>query len=327
MDEGENMDEIVGLQRQIEQLEAVLNVTDALRPDLPPAELYDLALQAICGLGNYTVGSLWLYSGKGYRCGAWYGFDRQRAALVSNATLDDQQFQHLLALSISRASLHWMTWPLDPTIPEPLRASGAVGHTAIMPLTFIDQVGFVALESGSAQPDDASIPLLARLADRVAVALDAAHVFQARSQTIDELHHLMAEQRVLQATVLELSAPLLPLLPGVLVLPLIGSIDGIRAERILETELNAIIREQAKVVLVDITGTAVVDTNVAMQLVRSASAALLLGCRTILVGVRPEVAQTLVGLGIDLQGIATRSTLADGLQAALRIVHYELTAL
>jgi rsbT co-antagonist protein RsbR len=54
---------------------------------------------------------------------------------------------------------------------------------------------------------------------------------------------------------------------------------------------------------------------------------LLLGCRTILVGVRPEVAQTLVGLGIDLQGIATRSTLADGLQAALRIVHYELTAL
>jgi rsbT co-antagonist protein RsbR len=125
------------------------------------------------------------------------------------------------------------------------------------------------------------------------------------------------EQHQLQATVLELSAPLLPLLPGVLVLPLIGAIDALRAERILETELQAIIHEHTEVVLVDITGTSLVDTNVAMQLVRSANAARLLGCRTILVGVQPEVAQTLVGLGVDLRGIATRSTLAEGLQMAL----------
>jgi rsbT co-antagonist protein RsbR len=63
------------------------------------------------------------------------------------------------------------------------------------------------------------------------------------------------EQHQLQATVLELSAPLLPLLPGVLVLPLIGAIDALRAERILETELQAIIHEHTEVVLVDITGT------------------------------------------------------------------------
>jgi rsbT co-antagonist protein RsbR len=74
------------------------------------------------------------------------------------------------------------------------------------------------------------------------------------------------------------------------------------------------------VVLVDIAGTSVVDTNVAMQLLRSADAARLLGCRTILVGVQPEIAQTLVGLGVDLRGVATRSTLAEGLQMALGVV-------
>jgi rsbT co-antagonist protein RsbR len=63
-----------------------------------------------------------------------------------------------------------------------------------------------------------------------------------------------------------------------------------------------------------------------MQIIRSAEAARLLGCRTILVGVQPEIAQTLVGLGVDLRGIATRSTLAVGLQEALRLVHRRVIA-
>jgi len=72
------------------------------------------------------------------------------------------------------------------------------------------------------------------------------------------------------------------------------------------------------------TGMPVVDTNVAMQLIRAADAARLLGCDTILVGVQPEIAQTLIGLGADLRGIATRSTLAEGLRAALRKVGFRL---
>ena len=69
------------------------------------------------------------------------------------------------------------------------------------------------------------------------------------------------------------------------------------------------------------------DTGVAMQLIRSAEAARLLGCRTILVGVQPEIAQTVVGLGVDLRGLATRSTLAAGLQEALRLVHRRMVAI
>ena len=165
---------------------------------------------------------------------------------------------------------------------------------------------------------------LTRFADKIAVALDTARVFQDRLRTIEELQRLTNEQHALRATVLELSTPLLPLLPGVLVLPLIGAIDSLRAERILQAELQAIILEHAQVVLVDITGTPVVDTNVAMQLIRAADAARLLGCETILVGVQPEIAQTLVGLGVDLRGITTRSTLAEGMQAALHMVGFRL---
>jgi rsbT co-antagonist protein RsbR len=86
----------------------------------------------------------------------------------------------------------------------------------------------------------------------------------------------------------------------------------------LEAELEAITIHRATVMPVDITGV-IVDTRVALQLIRAADAAKLLGCQTILVGVRPEIAQTLVGLGIDLRGIATRATLANGLETALRL--------
>ena len=321
------MDEIASLHQQLTQLETLLNLIDAMRPDLPALDLYGLALQAFCDLGDYAGGSLWQYGAATYHSGAWQGLDRQRVGQMPGAAIDEASFQSLLAECEAQGGVYWMGWPMPATVPAPLRSLAAAGHTAIVPLAFTERVGFVALEAPRPAPTAAGVELLTRLGDRVAVALDTARVFQVRQQTIEDLQRLMAEQQVLQATVMELSAPLLPLLPGVLVLPLIGSIDSIRAERILAAELDAIIRERTEVVLVDITGTAVVDTNVAMQLIRSADAARLLGCQTILVGVRPEIAQTLVGLGVDLRGVTTHSTLAEGLQRALRLVRRQIVAL
>ena len=318
------MDEIARLKRQLAQAEALLNVLDALRPDLPAGELYELALQILSGAGDYLSGSLWVYEKTYYRAVACEGIEPARAALIPGAALSTGEFERLLVQSDTRAGAHWRYWPLAPDTPVVLCAPGAEGHTLILPLAFTDQIGFVALEGPAPRPNDEILAALGRFADKIAVALDTARVFQERMRTIEELQRVTEEQHQLQATVLELSAPLLPLLPGVLVLPLIGAIDVLRAERILETELQAIIREHAEVVLVDITGTSLVDTNVAMQLVRSADAARLLGCRTILVGVQPEIAQTLVGLGVDLRGIATRSTLAEGLQLALGVVRRRL---
>jgi anti-anti-sigma regulatory factor len=252
------------------------------------------------------------------------GIDRARAGVIQGASLSAAEFQSLLDRSQSALGSHWWRWPLAPAPPAALQPPAGAGHTLILPLVFTDQIGFVALEGSASQPDREILPTLIRFADKIAVALDTARVFQDRLRTIDELQRLTTEQRALRATVLELSTPLLPLLPGVLVLPLIGAIDAIRAERILEAELQAITHQHAQVVLVDITGTSVVDTSVAMQLIRAADAARLLGCDTILVGVQPEIAQTLVGLGADLRGITTRSTLAEGLQAALHMVGFRL---
>ena len=106
-------------------------------------------------------------------------------------------------------------------------------------------------------------------------------------------------------TVRSLSAPIIPVLPGVLVAPLIGDVNAERAELLMGEVLTAVERETVHHVIFDITGVPVVDTQVAQVLLRSATAVRLLGARTLLVGVRPEVAQTLVSLGIDLAAVQT----------------------
>jgi rsbT co-antagonist protein RsbR len=120
-----------------------------------------------------------------------------------------------------------------------------------------------------------------------------------------------------QVALRELSTPLIPIADGVVLLPLIGTIDTSRAQQVLETLLEGISRQQAEIAILDITGVRVVDTQVANALLRSAQAAQLLGATVVLSGISAEVAQTLVGLGIDLSSIHTRSTLQSGIAEAL----------
>ncbi|WP_434041842.1 MULTISPECIES: PAS domain-containing protein [Sorangium] len=121
-----------------------------------------------------------------------------------------------------------------------------------------------------------------------------------------------------QAALRELSTPLIPLADRVVAMPLVGAIDGARAELIMETLLAGISSQRAHTAILDITGVRAVDTLVANALTRTARAAQLLGTRVVLTGVRPEVAQTLVTLGVDLAGITTLSTLQSGIAYALR---------
>lgn len=121
------------------------------------------------------------------------------------------------------------------------------------------------------------------------------------------------------ATIRELMSPAIPIHEGILVLPLIGAIDSNRAAQVLETLLSGISEYQAAVVLVDITGVPIVDTAVAHHLLQSARAAQLLGARVVLVGIRPEIAQTIAQLGADLSGIVTRSNLESGINYALAL--------
>lgn len=120
-----------------------------------------------------------------------------------------------------------------------------------------------------------------------------------------------------QAALRELSTPLIPIAEGVVAMPLIGSIDSSRAQAVVETLLTGTAELRAHTTIIDITGVPVVDTQVANALLRAAQAVKLLGAKVILTGIRPEVAQTLVGLGVDLGGIITRGTLQSGIAEAL----------
>jgi rsbT co-antagonist protein RsbR len=134
-----------------------------------------------------------------------------------------------------------------------------------------------------------------------------------------------AERRRLQdeiiamqaATLAELSTPLIPISSTIVAMPLIGAIDDARAQKIMETLLSGIIEMRARTAILDITGVATVDTQVADALLRAARAVRLLGAEVILTGMRPEVAQTLVGLGTSFDGIVTRATLQNGIAFAM----------
>ncbi|MCK6591062.1 MAG: PAS domain S-box protein [Polyangiaceae bacterium] len=120
------------------------------------------------------------------------------------------------------------------------------------------------------------------------------------------------------AALMELSTPLIPISDHVLVMPLVGTMDTLRAKQVLDTLLEGVGRSRAEVAILDITGVSVVDTQVASALIMAARAVRLLGGEVVLTGIRPDVAATLVGLGADLSGIATCGTLQAGIGYAIR---------
>ncbi len=113
------------------------------------------------------------------------------------------------------------------------------------------------------------------------------------------------------------SAPVVPIFAGVLVLPLIGAIDSMRAQQVIQSVLEQATQHQANTLILDITGVPVVDTAVANYLLQAIRALKLVGTETVLVGISPEIAQTIVQLGIRLEDITTRADLQSGLQYAL----------
>ena len=115
----------------------------------------------------------------------------------------------------------------------------------------------------------------------------------------------------------ELSASLIPVFDKISVMPLVGTIDTERAKLIMENLLEGIVKHRAEVVILDITGVPVVDTMVAHHIIQAADAVRLVGAKCMLVGIRPEIAQTIVTLGINLKDFTTTSTLQRGVEQAL----------
>jgi anti-anti-sigma factor len=154
--------------------------------------------------------------------------------------------------------------------------------------------------------------------NRAEVALVRQEQEQVRAAVLRALTDRQAEADRLTMLLQELSTPIVPIYDGIVVLPLIGAIDTGRANEIMERLLEQISRQHAESVIIDITGVPLVDTNVAQHLLQTAQAARLLGASVILVGIGPEIAQTIVQLGIDLSAVSTLPDLQAGVTLALR---------
>jgi rsbT co-antagonist protein RsbR len=121
-----------------------------------------------------------------------------------------------------------------------------------------------------------------------------------------------------QQEMLELSTPVVKLWEGVLALPLIGTLDSSRTQVVMESLLQKIVETGAEVAIIDITGVPTVDTLVAQHLIKTVTAARLMGTDCIISGIRPQIAQTIVHLGVELGGVTTKASLADALALALK---------
>jgi rsbT co-antagonist protein RsbR len=155
------------------------------------------------------------------------------------------------------------------------------------------------------------------------------------SRLVDELGLFMLESyaaardRVIaeQAeTLLELSTPVVKLWDGVVALPLVGTLDSARTQVVMEALLQALVDTGSEHAIIDITGVPAVDTQVAQHLLKTVQAARLLGADCIISGIRPQIAQTVVGLGIEFGDIHTKASLSDALLLALRRAGFDVVA-
>ena len=137
---------------------------------------------------------------------------------------------------------------------------------------------------------------------------------------ISDLKKLMEEEKKLSNAILKLSTPIIQIWDKVLLLPLIGTIDAEKAEQIVENLLEEIVATSVEVVIIDLSGVPMVDTMATHQLLKTESAARMLGARVIFTGISPAIAQTMTKLGIDLARLETRQSLRVGLQEAIEII-------
>ena len=128
-----------------------------------------------------------------------------------------------------------------------------------------------------------------------------------------------------QEEMLELSTPVVKLWDGILALPMIGTLDSARTQVVMESLLQKIVDTGSEMAIIDITGVPTVDTLVAQHLLKTVTALRLMGAECIISGVRPQIAQTIVHLGVDLQGVITKANLADALALALKRGGYKVS--
>jgi rsbT co-antagonist protein RsbR len=236
-----------------------------------------------------------------------------RRGLIKDETLKSQsaEFLSLLAGAMTGGDRSAAWAPLNEFLTELSRARAVVGFSSSETATFIfslKQPLFQALRKSHTDP--------AKLADDI----------WATTQVLDRLGLQTTESFITtreqminrqQQEMMELSTPVVQLWAGILALPLIGTLDSARTQVVMENLLQRIVDTGSAIAILDITGVPTVDTLVAQHLLKTVAAARLMGADCIISGIRPQIAQTIVHLGVELGSVTTKATLADAFAVAL----------
>jgi rsbT co-antagonist protein RsbR len=238
----------------------------------------------------------------------------RRADLIGEGDLHRQSKEFLAALRQGSSSgifddILAPAWtPAREVLSSISSARARLGFTPTETATFVfslKQPLFRALGNGVAAKDE--IWNINRLLDKL--GLFTTEVYQKSREEV-----IQKQQREM----LELSTPVVKLWDGVLALPLIGTLDSERTQVVMESLLQSIVETGAGIAIIDITGVPTVDTLVAQHLMKTVAAARLMGAECIISGIRPQIAATIVHLGVELRTVVTKATLADAFALALR---------
>jgi len=243
----------------------------------------------------------------------------QRADLISKAELDEQCRDILRAIvagvkTSGPTEISSSGWATGRELLSEISASRArQGFSPVEVATFVlslKQPLFAAIREKFVSSQEKLFDTIwsaTELLDRLALVTTEAYM-----ATREEL--ILRQQQEL----LELSTPVVKLWDGILALPIIGTLDSARTQVVMENLLQSVVATNSKYVIIDITGVPTVDTLVAQHLLKTITAARLMGAECIISGVRPQIAQTIVHLGINLEDVVTKAKLADAFALALQ---------
>lgn len=319
--------DITERKRTEHRLAAQYEVTRQLAESSSLTEAAPRVIQSICENLGWETGSLWQVD---HDEDVLYCFDLWHKPEMDLEEFVDLSMQRTFARGEGLPGRVWESgepaWISNvvvngnfPRAPAARRAGlhGAFAFPILMRGEVLGVVEFFSREERP--PDQPLLDMMANIGSQIGQVIERRRAEDEQARLREEVINMQDELLV------KLSTPLVPLTSQIMLMPLIGTIDSHRAQRMINTLLDGLSECRAPVAILDITGVSVVDTPVANRLIHAAHSARLLGTYVILTGVRGGVARSLVGLGVELAGVATRKTLQDGIAHALEHLRDDAT--